>query len=263
MMTNSLEKILLFLFIMCVQGHGQNLDVEGGALFRMPTGYLVTGTPRINEGPAWQFYTPDGSRWDAYAAIGNLGMVFTDSQTPVGQRFRITANGTVAVNKGLGGAKGGLHIKQFDYQPDADGIFLEHPSGGNSWNTLIDILFDYQFSFDGNTRAYISHIDGSHHAVSDRRLKQDIHSISSVLPAVRRLNPVTYKFKSNPSVDFNSWGFIAQEVEEIFPDFVQEKEGLKTLAYDNFAVVAIKAIQEQQEEIEELKKRIDQLEKPK
>ena len=56
-----------------------------------------------------------------------------------------------------------------------------------------------------------------------------------------------------------SIGFIAQEVEPLFPEFVGETNGTKTLAYANFGVIAIKAIQEQQELINAQRQTIEQL----
>ncbi len=74
------------------------------------------------------------------------------------------------------------------------------------------------------------------------------------------MNPSTYYHNSDDTKSKKSWGFIAQDVESSFPDFVSETKGLKGLAYHNFAVVAIKAIQEQQAIIEKLTQRIGALE---
>ena len=65
----------------------------------------------------------------------------------------------------------------------------------------------------------------------------------------------------------SAFGFIAQDVNEIFPEFVatytDRKTGEERLAlnYDNFGVIAIKAIQEQQMQINEQKKEIEELKK--
>ena len=61
-------------------------------------------------------------------------------------------------------------------------------------------------------------------------------------------------------------GFVAQEVETVIPEVVDThddpKSGeQKTLAYSHMTAVLTKAIQEQQEIIEDLKKRIETLEK--
>ncbi|HAI20089.1 MAG TPA: hypothetical protein DCM10_20015, partial [Xanthomarina gelatinilytica] len=56
-------------------------------------------------------------------------------------------------------------------------------------------------------------------------------------------------------------GFIAQEVKSLFPELVHfsEADELYGIDYAGFSVVAIKAIQEQQHEIEDLKVQVNEL----
>ena len=83
-----------------------------------------------------------------------------------------------------------------------------------------------------------------------------------------QLQPKTYHF-TNGDDPRRSYGFLAQEVEKLFPEFVFSSEGgLKGIAYSNFSVIAVKAIQEQQQiidrqqiQLNELLKRIEALEK--
>jgi hypothetical protein len=61
-------------------------------------------------------------------------------------------------------------------------------------------------------------------------------------------------------------GFIAQEVQDYFPELVHENindqtgESFYTLNYDGITAIAVRAIQEQQEIIEQLAARIEDLE---
>ena len=118
-------------------------------------------------------------------------------------------------------------------------------------NSSNDFVIWYNGSTD--TRAWISNVNAAYNHTSDRRLKQNINGIENALDKVMLLKPVTYEFKANLNPEHQSYGFIAQDVEEVYPEFVSENEGLKGLAYDNFGVVAIKAIQEQQQQIKALK----------
>jgi len=53
------------------------------------------------------------------------------------------------------------------------------------------------------------------------------------------------------------FGFIAQEVEEVLPELVRkDSQGKKTLSYNKLIPYLVRAIQEQQKEIEELKVQI-------
>ena len=116
----------------------------------------------------------------------------------------------------------------------------------------------------------IAHIN-SH---SDGRLKKDIEPISSStsLTKVLQLNPVYYKWKKDlvPSSFLKAHGegrqigLIAQEVEDIIPEVMTDGElkgkDWKGVNYPKLTTMLIGAVKEQQEQIEELKTRITELE---
>lgn len=94
------------------------------------------------------------------------------------------------------------------------------------------------------------------------RLKKDISSMDQVLDKLLLLQPKTYHYIASSDANRTSWGFLAQDVEKLFPDFVFSSEnGMKGIAYSNFSVIAVKAIQEQQQLIELLMKKNEELEK--
>lgn len=104
---------------------------------------------------------------------------------------------------------------------------------------------------------------------SDINLKQDIDPLSGMLDQAMQLQPVQYRFKSEPNQPHKNLGFIAQEVEKIFPGTVSERsDGTKGLAYSELIPVAIGAVQELNKQFELLQtenqrqaSRITQLEK--
>ena len=112
------------------------------------------------------------------------------------------------------------------------------------------------------------------HTHSDSRLKKKIESIpnSTSLTKVLQLNPVYYEWREDilPSAFVKNHrqgrqiGLIAQEVEEIIPEVVKEEkiydEKWKGVNYEKLTAVLIGAVKEQQEQIEELKTRITELE---
>jgi hypothetical protein len=97
---------------------------------------------------------------------------------------------------------------------------------------------------------------------SDRRTKKDIQTITdNALPFINELKPVSFKFKDDPAQKTRR-GFIAQEVlETSIPDLVlgdgDQEDGTYGLDYDGILALAIKAIQEQQAQIEALKTEIE------
>ena len=107
--------------------------------------------------------------------------------------------------------------------------------------------------------AYIEPINGNFISSSDSRLKTNITALSGVLDKVLLLEPKTYQYSASVDANRFTFGFLAQDVEKIFPDFVYSGEGgFKGIAYSNFSVIAVKAIQEQQQLIEEQKQKLDQ-----
>lgn len=131
---------------------------------------------------------------------------------------------------------------------------------------------------------------------SDARLKRDVMQLPAALETVRRLRGVTWhwnalgiqqftnkveqNFRSTsgrPEDDQKVWaekrkeiveresklhyGFIAQEVEKVLPDWVTTNEtGFKQINMDRLSAVLVEAIKEQQTEIDTLKERLTALE---
>jgi hypothetical protein len=104
-------------------------------------------------------------------------------------------------------------------------------------------------------------------AISDRRVKENFSALSNVMTGVRSLKALSYNYifdeEKRPEM-----GFIAQDVQEYFPQLVDDMNGYLGVNYSGLSVVAIKAIQEQQEIIdkqqhliEQLMERVEKLEK--
>jgi hypothetical protein len=108
-------------------------------------------------------------------------------------------------------------------------------------------------------------------AYSDRRLKENIVDLPSQLANIMALRPVEFDFKGYENGEGHQIGFIAQEVQEIYPDLVCEgADGILTLSDMNKNDARlIKAIQEmktiidtQASTITDLTARITALETP-
>ena len=86
--------------------------------------------------------------------------------------------------------------------------------------------------------------------VSDERLKENINPLSNMLDKVLGLRPVEYVWKHDyqdiHKKEGQEIGFIAQEVEEVFPELVETKEdGYKRVKYDvSLTVRIVQAIKE-------------------
>lgn len=149
-----------------------------------------------------------------------------------------------------------LHIKQAS---TSSGIRLEFDVDTDHWTTYIDGADDYNFAYNGILKSYILDTDGMYTQNSDRRLKKNISRIGTVLDKVMQLRPSKYYYKDVVRPDRKSYGFIAQEVEEVFPEFVVEKNGYKGIGYSNFAIISIKAIQELKTDLDKKEAQVEDL----
>ena len=102
---------------------------------------------------------------------------------------------------------------------------------------------------------------------SDIRLKKNILPLNKALNVIQKLNPVSYQKKQTIESDnysINENGFIAQELQKVLPMLVHEstdKEKLLSVNYTAIIPILTKGIQEQQAQIEELKKEMKVLKK--
>ena len=95
---------------------------------------------------------------------------------------------------------------------------------------------------------------------SDYRLKENVITLEDGLNRLNQLKPVKFDWKNS---DTSSEGFIAHEIQEVFPDAVsgeKDAEEMQSVDYGRITPLLVKAIQEQQTIIEDLKTRIQTLE---
>jgi hypothetical protein len=123
-----------------------------------------------------------------------------------------------------------------------------------------------QFAFRGDGQMLAT--STSIASISDARTKENVRDAEDGLATVLGLRPVRFDFKDGFSNNRkNQLGFIAQEVEQVFPDAVdvsgQESEDgdqYKTVAPGTLIPVLVKAMQEQQAIITALTARVEALE---
>lgn len=89
-------------------------------------------------------------------------------------------------------------------------------------------------------------------AFSDARLKKNIEPLRGTLQRLLRLSGVTFEYK-NPEKSFGlpgrQTGMIAQEVEKVFPEWVDEdEEGYKYVTFRGFEALTVEALRELRQE---------------
>jgi len=104
--------------------------------------------------------------------------------------------------------------------------------------------------------------------MSDVNFKLNVTNLSLMKDKLKLLRPVSYNlkpdfegFKIDPKISNLQYGFIAQELQEVFPDMVSQRDdGVLGVRYTELIPVLVQALKEQQEEIEDLIKRVAELE---
>ena len=110
---------------------------------------------------------------------------------------------------------------------------------------------------------------GSWSSSSDRRLKKNVADLEGALDTLLALRGVTFEYKDPASInelEGTRTGFIAQEVEEVLPDWVSEKpDGMKMVTVRGFEALAVEALRElhaeKDAELDALRARVEVLER--
>ncbi len=115
---------------------------------------------------------------------------------------------------------------------------------------------------------------GSWTLSSDAQLKKEVVNLESSLDAIMKLRPTSYLYKTDDpkfaTMNLEKgvhYGFIAQELEQVYPALIRNnvhiapqdqtaKVEFKSVNYTEMIPLLVKAIQEQQQQIEELKKQL-------
>ncbi|QQS44431.1 tail fiber domain-containing protein [Candidatus Roizmanbacteria bacterium] len=88
---------------------------------------------------------------------------------------------------------------------------------------------------------------------SDKSLKVSVKPLKNSISRVMKLEPVTYTWKGTSK---ESAGLIAQNVRDVLPESVVETSGLLRVDYAGVISLLVQAVQDQQKEIDSLKKRL-------
>lgn len=91
-------------------------------------------------------------------------------------------------------------------------------------------------------------------SLSDETLKTDVETIATATTTIRQLRGVEYRWKETGN---KSAGVIAQEIEQVLPHLVEDKDGLKTVNYSGIIAYLIEAIKSQDERIAQLESLIN------
>jgi hypothetical protein len=212
-----------------------------------------------------------GRKWTLQASDGGVGGRFGIIDRTPGtntNRLTIIADGSVGIGTNAPTAR--LHVNGTGQFETSVGIGVSPPSGTTAFRVNGDIrIGDTSTSFGCVRDNGLNVIAGS--CSSDLRLKKNVSPFGSVLNSFSKLRPVTFdwradEFKERDLGTSRTYGLIAQEVEEAFPDLVgMDRDGMRVVNYSKLPLLTVKAVNElqvrlaeQAAEISGLRKRLDE-----
>ncbi|MCX7687137.1 MAG: tail fiber domain-containing protein [Fimbriimonadales bacterium] len=274
---------------------GTNYGVYGASSSTAGTGVygLASATSGTNYGVYGESRSPNGTGvlGRATATSGYAYGVYGQSASPNGTGVAGRATAPSGINYGVYGqsdstsgagvygyatATSGRNYGVFGLSLSPDGIGGYFQSGGKTgariagfWNNTIYFYNDWPAGWAGGLETYdivcASIRTNGVYTRSDERLKRDIQPLNASDAYQRLLNlrPVSYYWREAPLPQSLQYGFVAQELQEIFPELVEEGgDAQKTLAVNYQALIPllVNALQVQEERIQKQEERIRKLE---
>ncbi len=149
-----------------------------------------------------------------------------------------------------------------DIQSETSNLFL-HSTGPSGNNHVIINSDGGNVGIHTETPTFTLHVNGtagkpgggSWTNSSDRRLKKNVAGLQGSLDQLMQLRGVTYEYIDPQSINELAGqriGVIAQEVEGVFPDWVDERsDGYKAVTFRGFEALTVEALRELRNEKDE------------
>ena len=180
--------------------------------------------------------------------------------------LRLYTDGRTGINTN-GGDPGVTFEVEHDEGSANNGLGLtKNGDSDKAWHMYVFESGNLGFIEDNNSNELerILEEDGDWIKGSDRSLKTNIRNLDDQLVSgIYQLRPTTYRYKTQSDTE-RQYGFIAQEVEQVFPDLVSrtheagEPERLG-VSYEEMIPLTIAALQAQQQTIAEKDRQINNL----
>jgi hypothetical protein len=189
-----------------------------------------------------------GIAGDSVSGIGVYGSTTNAGTTAI---LGTTNSGAIGVH-GYSGASNGVGVR--GHSVGGSGVYasIVDSSQGNA------IVGDANWSWSAWAGNFFGDIQvRGVWELSDARLKSDVANLSNGLSQLMKLRPVTFKWKKDGAGGRGQLGFIAQDVQKVFPEVVRGDPDAQMLSvnYTELLPVVIRAIQEQEARLTALEQR--------
>ncbi len=251
-------------------------------------GMIVWGSNNASYPGKWRFFNnktsanfdwiANGSTRMTLANNGNLGIGTTSPSGKLEVQNSSELVSAEIINSGSSGVAYGVYVLANGAGGTSHYAGRFNASGAtNNYAIYADGIGSKSY-FSGNvgigtmSPGYKLHVVGSAAkttgiywtSISDRRLKKNIKPLAGALDRLTRLQGRTFTWKDAGDLNATEGthiGLVAQEVEEVFPQWVSEdNQGRKQVTLEGLEAVTIEAIKELKLENELLRKRLEILE---
>ena len=237
------------------------------------SGYVELTSNNTNNSGWVDFYNWDGAAFDRAGYIGYAndnhiqyntydlrnhyfsgGNVGIGTQNP---NEALEVRGAVKASKGAGNTFGHIEMRSSGNQSNSGSIYFHDAfsSGGSVESAYIGYT-------DASDLYYVTHDNRNHSftggniitdsnviangvtLTSDKRLKKNINSLDSGLEDLLKIQTKTYHWKDESKPTNLQIGVIAQQLETVFPELVDNSQEYKSVNYMGLIPVMIEAIRD-------------------
>jgi len=252
-----------------------------------------SGAIEYNHSSDYMSFRANGSEWMRMTQDGDIGLLGSTSPLANSITMGPHSNPRIILKGNGSGYTEGAFVCEAPNDYRGGGIYMYNNEGTNTdteWyaGRVYANADNYHICFKSGPTAvgqdtaqsgnkkFILYQNGNYDFtgsdVSDRRLKQDISDDSDALAGILQLQTKKFRFKKFDSADDSEvlrpmqHGFIAQDVKNIFPLLVtgdsssSHRSEFLGLDYNGLTALLVRAVQEQNTIINDLKTRISALE---
>lgn len=241
-------------------------------------GTLTTGTPSGGGG---------GSNWDSPSTLGaGEGHIWFTAGTAaadtiaVDVEFSLEQSNSIGINSWYSGGTSAIAdpiaVAGSSWAGSGYGIGV---AGSGGWYGVVGVSDASGWGVysigDAGVQGDLT-VTGTVTSSSDARLKQNVNTLDGALANIMKLQPRSYEYRTNEFPDMNlaeglNFGFVAQELQQVFPNLVKQntiytkrtrdsKFDFLSVNYTGLIPVMVGAIQEQQAAISNLNERLNNVE---
>lgn len=178
-------------------------------------------------------------------SIFELGAAYNNNQAA-----RLEANAYGGFMLGIYNASSTVTTSFFDMSANSN---TEEGGRGILYNGPVE-FYTPNLLLDGNLN-----ITGNIYSYSDKNIKDNITKLENCLSKISNIHGYSFTRKDLSNMSALHIGLIAQEVESIFPEIVQQKNNIKSINYPSIVAILIESIKELNSEFLELKINFNEL----